>query len=119
MKFGGNDKWVINLKPPVFLGTMPMSEHLKLDMGLVKIKNLGVNALIGNKDIKSMFRLLPIYPGDFDLLGFKLGPYFCIDKCLPMGYSESCSFFPVSYQKTQIVKFCCWTFRFFLSNWYP
>ena len=36
MKFGGNDKWVINLKPPVFLGTMPMSEHLKLDMGLVK-----------------------------------------------------------------------------------
>jgi hypothetical protein len=49
------------------------------------LKNLGVIALIGKKDIKSAFRLLPIYPGDFDLLGFKLGPYFCIDKCLPMG----------------------------------
>jgi hypothetical protein len=33
------------------------------------IKNLGVNALIGKKDIKSAFQLLPIYPGDFDLLG--------------------------------------------------
>ena len=57
------------------------------------IKNLGVNALIGKKDIKSAFRLLPIYPGDFDLLDFKLGPYFCIDKCLHMDYSESCSLF--------------------------
>jgi hypothetical protein len=27
---------VINLKPPVLFGTMPMGEHLKLDMGLVK-----------------------------------------------------------------------------------
>jgi hypothetical protein len=27
---------VINLKPPVFFGTMPMDEQLKLDMGLVK-----------------------------------------------------------------------------------
>jgi hypothetical protein len=32
---------------------------------------------------------VPIYPDDFDLLGFKLGPYFFIDKCLPMGYSAS------------------------------
>ena len=36
---------------------------------------------------------MPIYTDDFDLLSFKIGSYFFIDKCLPMSYSESCSFF--------------------------
>ena len=54
------------------------------------IKRLGVDAKIGKKDIKPAFRLLRIYPGDFDLLGFKLENYYFIDKCLPMDYSESC-----------------------------
>jgi hypothetical protein len=49
--------------------------------------------LIGKKDIKSAFRLLPIYPGDFDLLGFKIGSNYYIDKCLPMGCSILCSTF--------------------------
>ena len=68
-------------------------KYSSFDNAINMIKNLGVNALIGKKDIKSAFRLLPIYPCDFDFLGFKLGPYFCIDKCLHMGYSESCSLF--------------------------
>jgi hypothetical protein len=37
------------------------------------VKKLRKGALIGKKDIKSAFRLLPCYPGDFDLLGFKIG----------------------------------------------
>ncbi|KAK6170386.1 hypothetical protein SNE40_018795 [Patella caerulea] len=44
-------------------------------------------------DIKSAFRLLPIYPGDFDLLGFQFDNKYYIDKCLPMGCSISCSLF--------------------------
>ena len=47
--------------------------------------------MIRKKDIKSAFRLLPIYPGDFDLLDFKIGSNYYIDKCLPMGCSISCS----------------------------
>jgi hypothetical protein len=46
------------------------------------VRDLGEGALIGKKDIKSAFRLLPIYPGDFDLLGFKIGSNYYIDKCL-------------------------------------
>jgi hypothetical protein len=57
------------------------------------VKNLGKGALIGKKDIQSAFKLLPIYPGDFDLLGFKIGSNYYIDKCLPMGCSISCSTF--------------------------
>jgi hypothetical protein len=55
-------------------------KYSSFDNAINIIKNLSDNALIGKKDIKSAFRLLPIYPGDFDLLGFKLGPYFFIDK---------------------------------------
>jgi hypothetical protein len=58
---------VINLKPPVLFGTMPMGEHLKLDMGLVKNGSA--------MRPQYAFRLVPINPDDFDLLGFKLGPY--------------------------------------------
>jgi hypothetical protein len=30
------------------------------------------NALIGKMDIKAAFRLLPVYPGDFNLLGLHI-----------------------------------------------
>jgi len=43
--------------------------------------------------IKSAFRLLPCYPGDFDLIGFKIGEMYYIDKCMPMRCSISCSTF--------------------------
>jgi hypothetical protein len=35
--------------------------------------------------------LLAEYPGDFDLLGFKIGDMYYIEKCMPMGCSISCS----------------------------
>lgn len=40
------------------------------------VQKLGQGALIGKKDIKSAFRLVPCYPCDFDLLGFKIGDQF-------------------------------------------
>jgi hypothetical protein len=36
--------------------------------------------LTKNKIIKSAFPLLPCYPGDFDLIGFKIGEMYYIDK---------------------------------------
>ena len=43
-------------------------------------------------DIKSAFRLLPVNPLDFDLLGFKFDGYW-IDRSLPFGCSISCRLF--------------------------
>ena len=57
------------------------------------MQRLGENALCAKSDIKSAFRLLPIYPGSFDLLGIQLNGNFYIDKMLPMGLSQSCSYF--------------------------
>ena len=47
-------------------------KYSSFDNAIDMIKRLGSNVEIGKKDIKSAFRLLKIYPGDFDLLGFKL-----------------------------------------------
>lgn len=48
------------------------------------IANLRRGTLIGKMDVESAFCLIPIYPGDFDLLGFSLDGLYYIDKCLPM-----------------------------------
>jgi hypothetical protein len=37
--------------------------------------------------------IILIYPGSFDLLGIQLNGNFYIDKMLPMGLSQSCSYF--------------------------
>lgn len=57
------------------------------------VKKLGKSALMAKMDIKSAFRLLKCNPGDFDLLGIKLGENYYIDKCMPMGCSISCATF--------------------------
>ena len=57
------------------------------------IFSLGKNALMAKRDIKSAFRLLPIHPDDFHLLGIKVDDQYYIDVMLPMGLSLSCSLF--------------------------
>ena len=57
------------------------------------MQKLGKNALLAKMDIKSTFRLLKVYPGDFDLLVIKILENYYIDKCMPMGCSISCSSF--------------------------
>jgi hypothetical protein len=44
--------------------------HSSFDNAVSIAKKLGKGALIGKKDIKSVFRLLPCYPGDFVILDF-------------------------------------------------
>ena len=64
-----------------------------LDHCLKIVLSLGPNSLISKADLKDAFRLLPIYPQDYRLLGFKWNNLFYYDKCLPMGCSVSCQLF--------------------------
>ena len=68
-------------------------KYTSFDKVIEMIAIQGVNAKLAKIDIKSAFRLLPIYSGDFDLLGFQFKGQYYIDKCLPMGCSISCSLF--------------------------
>lgn len=67
--------------------------YSSFDNAVQMIQKLGKSAKLGKKDISSAFRLLPLYPGDFCLTGFKFLDHYYIDKCLPMGCSVSCSLF--------------------------
>lgn len=44
-------------------------------------------------DIDSAFRIIPVHPHDYELLGFKWRGQFFYDKCLTMGCSSSCNIF--------------------------
>lgn len=68
-------------------------KYTAFDTVVDMIAMLGPSAELGKVDIKNAFRLLPIHPGDFDLLGFKFKNQFYFDKCLPMGCSISCAIF--------------------------
>ncbi len=54
---------------------------------------VGKGALMAKADIESAFRLLPIHPEDFQLLGIKVKDNYYVDKALPMGASCSPAFF--------------------------
>ena len=68
-------------------------QYSSFDNAVNMIKKLGFKAEMAKMDVKSAFRLLPMYPGEFDLLGFKIENWYFIDKCLPMGCSVSCNHF--------------------------
>jgi len=56
--------------------------------------HLGAGAHMAKRDIKSAFRLLPISPVDYELLGLKDEEGFIyVDKFLPMGCKISCALF--------------------------
>ena len=44
-------------------------------------------------DVKSAFRIVPIHPADYSLLGMKWENLYYFDRTLPMGLSSSCSIF--------------------------
>ena len=57
------------------------------------IKQLGQGCFLAKTDIKSAFRIIPILPRDYDLLGiFWQGKYY-YDRVMPMGCASSCRTF--------------------------
>ena len=67
--------------------------YTSFDEAVNLVARLGNKALMGKADIKSAFRLLPVHPSDFELLGFCLDGEYYYDRCLPMGCSISCAHF--------------------------
>ena len=57
------------------------------------IKQLGRGCFMAKTDVKSAFRIVPIHPADYSLLGMKWEHLYYFDRTLPMGLSSSCSIF--------------------------
>ena len=57
------------------------------------IKRKGAGCFMAKTDVKSGFRIIPIHPNDYPLLGMKWENLYYFDRCLPMGCSSSCAIF--------------------------
>lgn len=57
------------------------------------IKDIGDTAFCCKTDIRSAFRILPVAPEDYELLGFYWEGKYYFDKCLSMGCRTSCKIF--------------------------
>ena len=67
--------------------------YTKFDEVVKMVQSEGNGSFLIKVDIKSAFRLLPIHPMDFPLLGMEFQGKFFVDKCLPFGLSLSCALF--------------------------
>ena len=57
------------------------------------IRKLGMGSFLVKVDIRAAFRLLPVHPSEFYLLGMQLEGKFFVDKAIPFGCAASCSLF--------------------------
>ena len=67
--------------------------YANIDMAITRIKQSGVGSYLAKTDIKSAFRILPVNPQDYHLLGIKWNGQYYYDKCMPMGCASSCKTF--------------------------
>lgn len=68
-------------------------QYSTIDDAANMIQALGKGTQLSSSDIKSAFRLLPIAPCDFELLGMTFEGKLYYDKMVPFGSSISCSLF--------------------------
>ena len=70
-------------------------QYARVDDVVAMIKHLGQGCFLAKADIKSAFRIIPILPTDYDLLGiFWQGKYY-YDRVMPMGCASSCRTFEI------------------------
>lgn len=60
-------------------------QYQTVDDAIKLIKFYGKDCLLAKTDIEHSFKIIPIHPSDFELLGFSLEGQYFYDKTLPMG----------------------------------
>ena len=59
------------------------------------IRTAGYGCFMAKTDVKNAFRIIPIQPQDYHLLGICWRGLYCYDRCMPMGCSSSCKTFEI------------------------
>ena len=68
-------------------------QYATVGQAIHNIVQSGNSSFLAKTDIQSAFRIIPVSPSDYSLLGFQWNGNYYHDKCLPMGCSSSCSIF--------------------------
>ena len=77
-------------------GIPPENAHVQysgIQEAISKVKALGRGCFLAKTDIKNAFRIVPVHPSDYELLGFSWEGQLYYDKCLAFGASSSCKIF--------------------------
>ena len=75
--------------PPEFSSV----KYASVDDAISHIQRQGKGCAMAKTDVRSAFRIVPIHPSDYPLLGFQWKEKWYYDKTLPMGCSSSCQIF--------------------------
>ena len=67
--------------------------YARIDDAIQLIKQAGVGCFLAKTDIQNAFRIIPIRPDDYNLLGMCWRGQYYYDRCMPMGCSSSCQTF--------------------------
>ena len=62
-----------------------------IDNVISLVNKFGKGCLLAKTDIEDAFRIIPVHPNDYHLLGFTWNNLFYYDRCLSMGASSSCT----------------------------
>ena len=68
-------------------------QYPNIEDACILINRYGRNCLCFKLDIQDAYKIVPIHPSDWELLGFSIDNMFYYDKTLPMGLSYSCQLF--------------------------
>ena len=68
-------------------------KYSSVGQAIKNIISIGPRCYMAKTDIKSAFRIIPVQPSDYHLLGFYWNEGYYFDRCLPMGCSSSCAIF--------------------------
>lgn len=64
-----------------------------IDHAAEQVVVLGKGCFMAKTDIADAFRIVPLHPSQYPLLGFMWRDHFYYDRCLPMGCRSSCRLF--------------------------
>ena len=67
--------------------------YASVDDAVRMIKKIGPRCTLAKTDVRSAFRIIPVHPTDYYLLGMHWKGKYYIDCCLPMGLASSCRTF--------------------------
>ena len=82
-------------------------KYASFDDAVQKVLQLGRGSLMAKTDIDSAFRIIPVNPDDFNLLGFKFQGKYYYDTCLTMGSSSA----PAIFERfSSAIHFVCNTY---------
>lgn len=83
-------------------------QYDSIDNVTLLLGQFGHGSLMAKSDIKDAFRIVPVNPVDYHLLGFTWQDQFYYERCLPMGASSSCQIFEqlsTALQWAMLIKF--------------